>query len=173
MFYLNYFFTLEKQEPKIVVIFLLLLVVLVLWSSIFLIEEPVSLEEQKKIELDEYNFEQLEKVKAFLENTSDYKFRNLYDFNRKFDQNIQPIKNCYYLISTNFFENKNYYWNGVWYIFWFKLESEKYINKYWTRYYIYPKNDFPTRKVCYGSAESCSDWIFDKFDKIISNPCRD
>jgi hypothetical protein len=63
--------------------------------------------EQDKIAIDIYNFNQLEKVKKTLckLDKNSYKFDNINEFNKKFGQNIQPIKNCYVLSDRNRFYN--------------------------------------------------------------------
>lgn len=59
--------------------------------------------EEDYIKIDEYNFSQLEIVKATLSNetNSGYVLRNYNDFNEKFNQDIKSIKNCYFLKSKN------------------------------------------------------------------------
>ncbi len=49
--------------------------------------------------IDIYNFRQLEKVKIILKDLkrTDKQFFYLKDFNKIYNANIQPIKNCYYL----------------------------------------------------------------------------
>ncbi|MCT4616667.1 MAG: hypothetical protein N4A38_00480 [Candidatus Gracilibacteria bacterium] len=130
-------------------------------------------EEQEKIKIDEYNFEQLEKVKSVLNSLdkNSYSFDNIGDFNKQFNINIEPIKNCYYL------SNKN---GGEKYIFGFKLESNKYIDKYGTKSYIYPKYDIVKEEICLGmpdldgsKGKGCWDGNRDLFERIISNPCED
>ena len=66
--------------------------------------------------VDMYNFRQLEKAKPILESIPEdaYKFNTLKDFNERYDANIQPIKNCYYIGSSNGEEK---------YLFWLQLES--------------------------------------------------
>gem|GEM_PF-2637692 len=68
-------------------------------------EEQQNLSEEEKINIDEYNFEQLEKVKNILNNIKDFNFISLENFNNKYNQSITSIKNCYFLISTNYYEN--------------------------------------------------------------------
>jgi len=124
--------------------------------------------EKEKIFIDEYNFNQLEKVKTILDNktNSGYILRNYIDFNEKFNQDIKPIKNCYYLKTKN--------WKYP-YIFWFKLESDKFIKKYWTWYYAYPKYDLPRVPLCFWEGDNipCKDRNHLEFETTISNPCRD
>lgn len=93
------------------------------------------------------------------------KFYTLKEFNNIYSADIKPIKNCYYV--------SNYNWDNP-YIFWFNLESNKYIKQYWTGYYTYPKYDLPNDEIiCFGTTESCIDSIKVKFTNIISNPCKD
>lgn len=77
---------------------------LILTACIYLIVFGYSLIfEQDKLTIDRYNFEQLEKVRLVLDNLdkNSYKFDNLNEFNKKFSQNIEPIKNCYFLTERN------------------------------------------------------------------------
>ncbi len=127
-------------------------------------------EEKEKIVIDEYNFKQLEKVKDILDwlKKDSYNFKWLNEFNKIFNQNIIPINNCYYTSSAN--------WNEP-YIFWFKLESNTYIEKYWDEYYSYPKYDLPIIPICFGfwkwEWNTCSwDRNFEYFIKTTSNPCE-
>jgi len=124
--------------------------------------------------IDYYNFQQLEKAKPILESISENEpnFYNLTDFKDRYNINIKPIKNCYYISNNN--------WNEK-YIFWFKLESNYYKNKYNTEYYAYPKYDKPIFTNCLWW-EGMHDewhwwgWCFDAsrvyFEKVISNPCE-
>jgi hypothetical protein len=70
---------------------------------IFIIYEIIN------INIDIYNFKQLEKVKSVLDSLdkNSYNFSNLKEFNKKFSQNIEPIKNCYFLSDRNRFFEKN------------------------------------------------------------------
>lgn len=132
---------------------------------------PQELENRK---IDEYNLGELEKAKKILNDIwkGDEKFFTLKEFNSRYSANIKPIKNCYYVSNSN--------WNEK-YIFWFQLYSNKYKEKFWgknenddTIYYAYPKYDLPYDTVCFGLWEwGCSDFIYGKFHKTISNPCRD
>lgn len=124
--------------------------------------------QENKEKIDEYNFAQLDKVKQVLDNDTNtgYIIKNYLDFNKKFNQDIKPIKNCYFFKT----ENGEYP-----YIFWFKLESDKYINKYGTWYYVYPKYDMPYNNLCfwYKYNNPCQDRNYLEFETTISNPCRD
>jgi len=133
----------------------------------------VTPEEQEKREIDEYNFTQLKKVRNILNklDKNSYGFDNIWDFNKLYNGNIKPIKNCYYLSNKNWWEK---------YIFWFKLESNKYIDKYWTESYIYPKYDIIKEEIClwmpdldWSKWKGCWDGNRDLFERIISNPCAD
>lgn len=59
--------------------------------------------EAEAIEIDEYNFSQLEKVKQILKDIpmKEYDFGNVEEFNEQFNADITPIKNCYYIQATN------------------------------------------------------------------------
>ncbi len=162
-----------KIEAKKIVVIISIVIVVIIWITYlynkYNTKEIISPEEQAKLEIDEYNFEQLEKVKNILRNLkrTDTKFSSLKEFNNIYNSNIKPIKNCYYI---NKYNNKD----RVLYNFWFKLESDKYIKKYWDENYIYPKYDLPISKVCFWLGEwGCYDLVYDKFNKTISNPCQD
>jgi hypothetical protein len=51
--------------------------------------------------IDVYNFSQLEKVTGVLNTPTQANFRDIIDFNTIFDENIKPLKNCYYLSDNN------------------------------------------------------------------------
>lgn len=127
--------------------------------------------EQDKLTIDRYNFEQLEKVKNVLDkqDKNSYTFKELTEFNQKFNQNIKPTKNCYFMSDRNrFFEDNK--WGGG-YVFWFQFESliSKFV--YFWSYYAYPKYDLPYWKLCL--VNSCTDSNRNKFTYTISNPCWD
>jgi len=133
----------------------------------------INSEEKEKIKIDEYNFEQLEKVKEILDplDKDSYSFDNIWDFNKLYNSNIEPIKNCYYIKDRNWWEK---------YIFWFKLESDKYIKKYWVEDFAYPKYDLPVEEVClwdvgisWEHINECPDANLTTYQSIISNPCKD
>ncbi|MDD2907315.1 MAG: SdrD B-like domain-containing protein [Candidatus Gracilibacteria bacterium] len=119
------------------------------------------LTESEKEKIDEYNFEQLEIVKSKLDNLpkDSYTLNNYLDFNKKFDEKLKPINNCYYLKTGN---GKNPY------IFGFKLESDKYITNYGTGFYSYPSYDLPIDNICFGF---CRDRNYEIFTNIISSTC--
>jgi len=157
-----------KKNVKILLIIPALIILGLVWKYWY-DYYSISFEEQEKIKIDEYNFEQLEKVKLILDplDKKSYIINSLDDFNEQFNMNIKPIKNCYYLIDKNwFFKDKKWEW---WYIFWFELESKTYIKKYWTQYFAYPKYDLPMMNMCDGE---CYDNIRQHFEYIISNPCN-
>ncbi|NVP17844.1 hypothetical protein HUU51_03960 [Candidatus Gracilibacteria bacterium] len=119
------------------------------------------LRESYGIYIDKYNFEQLEKAKPILETIreEDERFFSLNEFNKIYNQNIKPIKNCYYL-------NNN---NGKYpYIFGFKLESLFYSYIYGTNLYSYPGYDQPIIKKL-----PLQDSLYEYFYLIISNPCKE
>lgn len=158
----------KNLNKKIILILLVFVIVLWLIFWIYKYKENLNItpEEKEKIVIDEYNFEQLEKVKDILSDIKreDKQFIDLKEFNDFYKQDIQPIKNCYYL--------RNYKSEDrVPYTFWFKLESEKYINKYWTEYYAYPKYDLPIARIC--DTWGCDDVTRLIFERTISNPCSD
>lgn len=122
--------------------------------------------------VDMYNFRQLEKAKPILESIPEnaWKFYTLEEFNEKYNANINPIKNCYYVSNNNGDEK---------YIFGFKLESWYYKNKYWEEYYSYPFYNISPSRICVGWLQinnnswwSCVDWGKTRFENTIINPCE-
>jgi len=171
-----------KIEAKKIVVIILIVIVLIIWITYlynkYNTTEIITSEEQAKIEIDEYNFGELDKVKNILNwlDKNSYSFEDLKEFNKKFNQNIKPIKNCYYLVDRNSFFEKDKWWWG--FIFWFQLESKKYIRKYGVKYYAYPKYDLPNISICmwwWWSIDwwECYDRYRSKFEWTISNPCQD
>jgi len=59
--------------------------------------------EKDKIAIDRYNFEQRDKVKIIIDNDKYYNimFGSVKTFNRVYNSDIKPIKNCYYLSHSN------------------------------------------------------------------------
>jgi hypothetical protein len=157
----------KKINLKVILLLIVIILLLPLWKYWYEYYKYdmwiISVEEQENRKIDEYNFEQLEKVKNILKSIKrdDKKFSNLKEFNKQYKTNIKPIKNCYYMSNSN--------WNEA-YIFWFELYSNKFINKYWTENYVYPKYDLPKDKVC---VWKCIDVNFIKYIKILTNPCKD
>lgn len=173
------------KKCKIIIFFF----VIILFSTIFIINSNVEVNKQLNIQLiekdkeikknkfdeykqekydvliDEYNFEQLGKIKEILSNNSKakYNFHNLKKFNENYNSNIKTIKNCYYIVSTNYFDKYN---NWLGYMFWFKLESNKYKNDFWNDYYSYPKYDLPILGDLEGDDINNRDFMW-----IILNPC--
>jgi len=159
----------NKKNIKILLIIPALIILGLVWKYWY-DYYSISSEEQEKIKIDEYNFQQLEKVKEVLDplDKNLYSFDNIWDFNKLYNLNIEPIKNCYYLTDRNwFFKNNKWGW---WYIFWFELESKKYIEKYWDKYYAYPEYDLPEDKIC---TWKCYDNNYKNFTRIISNTCNE
>jgi len=116
--------------------------------------------------IDFYNFSQLEKAKPILESIdySKNSFKNINEFNEKYNAWIKPIKNCYDVVSYNW-END--------YLFWFKLESVIYKLIYWDMFYSYPSYDLPVEKLCTWSPKCTEDINRVVFERIISNPCKE
>lgn len=146
------------------------------------IEQEVkdNLTQSEKQKIDDYNFSQLERVKSILGDNFNLnnEFYTLEEFNDEYETDIKPIKNCYYLSVSSIFkiDDKNYD-NGVWYIFWFKLESEKYIEKYGGIYYAYPKYDIPKKDACIWIDGNLIEWLcYDTniwhFVLTVSEPCK-
>jgi hypothetical protein len=153
-----------------------ILIKILIW--LFIINESYN------IYVDIYNFRQLEKAKIILEKIprGDYLFYWLDKFNNKYNANIVPIKNCYYVSNDNWKYN---------FIFWFKLESfinrifiwqqkklitsnniESLYYNFWffNYYYTFPKYDLPIDTI---ATIWSSDINFTNFLYTISNPCQD
>lgn len=139
--------------------------------------------EQEAIQIDEYNFSQLEKVKQILKEVpiEEYDFRNIEEFNEQFNADITPIKNCYYIEATEIIPIRyKEIWD--WYIFWFKLESRKYQKKHNIEYFAYPEYSLSYNRAC--DADLWPWWLFDvvwmtcddrswwNFKWRTSRPCR-
>lgn len=124
--------------------------------------------EEEAIKIDEYNFKQLEKVKQTLSTTAieDFKFANIEEFNKQFQTDITPIKNCYYVSRTKNIISE-YSDLGEWYIFWFKLESKKYRDIHNIEYYAYPKYNLKYWQTC--NAKLWPWWLFD----VVGTVCWD
>jgi len=160
---------------KILILLSLVLIILTwkYWYQYYIYNINPSQEELENQKIDEYNFEQLEKVKVILKNLNrnDKKFSSLSEFNKIYKVDIKPIKNCYYI---NKYNNKD----RVLYDFWYILYSKKYKKLYWNddnswySYYIYPKYDLPIEKFCWWGSQ-CEDINKRIFIKTISNPCKE
>ena len=113
--------------------------------------------------IDFYNFSQLKKAKPILENIDYSKdsFKDINEFNKKYNAWIKPIKNCYDVVSYNW-END--------YLFWFKLESVIYKLIYWDKFYSYPSYTIPEDLFCWWW-ETCDDINKKIHLRTISNPC--
>lgn len=148
-----------KFIKRVLIFIILFYIIIFLWILIYSF-----VFEKDKIAIDRYNFEQLEKAKPILESIpeTDERFYSLKEFNQKYNADIKPIKNCYFIINSN--------WNEK-YIFWFELESLIYIYIYRTKLFAYPRYDLPFDPIYY------SGWPWDRikndFIETISNPCRD
>lgn len=122
--------------------------------------------DKENIEIDRYNFEQLEIVDNIIMNDKkyDYAFRDIGEFNKIYKTKIQPIKNCYYIDKYNGDEK---------YLFWFKLESLLYKIKYKNSYIAYPKYDLPVKTIRLNKPSKLDhlDRNYFNFIEHISNPC--
>lgn len=155
----------KERSVKTILITLILITWLYAWVFVYSV-----IYERDKIAIDNYNFKQLEIVKKVLndEDKKSYEFDNIKEFNEKFNQNITPIKNCYFLSNNKYyFENNNWDWQ---YMFWFKLESLMYKILYFWQYYAYPKYNLVYYHFC---DWTCHDWNKTYFRHKITNPCRD
>lgn len=123
-----------------------------------------------------YNFKQVKKIKSIVStiNIEEYNFMNLNSFNNSLNQNIKPIRNCYY-VNNNLKPTRNRYYvnNNIKndsFVFWFKIYSFLYKILYSSSYYTYPKNNEPKKLDC---SSLCYDIIDPVFIETISNPCQD
>jgi hypothetical protein len=164
-----------------------ILILVLIWEYYYFVEK-------KAIEIDKYNFQQLEKAKQVVENfekswkklalpvrtLDDFNYWKWTNFSVWMWADIEPLdkRYCYYV-----------YYNkiptGPWYIFnfWFKLHSLLYKIKYWWSHYNYPyKMEKPEpSKECleelklpwFRWAPSCG-WSrrYIHFIKVINNPCE-
>jgi hypothetical protein len=81
-----------------------LYIIITILSIIFLfLSSPFLKIEIENFKIDQYNFEQLEKVKAVFQNRSEdvLTFNSIEEFNVQYNAGIIPIKNCYYLSNNN------------------------------------------------------------------------
>jgi len=150
----------------------IVLMLAIIWVSIYIYYPQIAKyrQEQEKIAIDEHNFSQLEKIKWVLNHKIDldYSFYWYQDFNKQFNQEITPIKNCYFLVDRNSYFKDRLWWWG--YIFWFQLESNKYIEKYESNIFAYPEYNLPEEIFC---AWWCSDVNRDDFELTIMKPCEE
>ena len=131
--------------------------------------------EQENIKIDEYNFTQLEKFESALINIQDEdnKVMSLEDFNETFNEDIDPVQNCYYISTTDI-----YWWEEdieKEYIFSTLLHSNKYKKIYGKDYFIYPESvsNKIEESLCGPWGWVCSsDMIFEWMIDVISNPCE-
>jgi len=163
---------------KILTLLSLVLIILTwkYWYQYYIYNINPSQEELENQKIDEYNFEQLEKVKVILKdlNRNDKKFSSLSEFNKIYKVDIKPIKNCYILSNiNNYFIDSNLE-NS--YMFMFSIYSEKYKNTYKKDYYIYPYNYYKNieESLCWNNWWYCgSDIVYWNLIKTISNPCKE
>lgn len=159
----------KKEKLKKIVIKSVKIILILIVATYWLVGIYSFVFEQDKIAIDRYNFEQLNKSKQTLDKvkTSD-RFDNLKEFNNLYGTGIKPIKNCYYLTGNN--------WNYP-YLFWFQLESLLYKLLYMSTDYSYPGYDLLKYRICMwdwtATWWSCiEDFKYNKFKRIISNPCK-
>ena len=128
--------------------------------------------EWQNMYIDIYNFQQLKIVKSILDplDKESYSFSTIYDFNKKYDNALNPIKYCYYISERNGYFN-NWEWGGG-YIFGVKLHSLTYRIFYWTSDYAYPKYDLPPMYICDGTPWCTADGNKNIFRYTISNKCN-
>lgn len=148
----------------------IILILIFLWSVIFFWYTFII--EKININSDEYNFQQFEKIKSILEweAPTEYKFWNLQEFNEKYNSDITPQNNCYFLIDRNR-KYDTFDDDTIGYTFAFELLSLKYNRKYNSDIYIYPSYNLPKTEICPWGY--CYDTTSYWFSKIISNTCLD
>ncbi len=140
------------------------------WYEYYKHIEILNKQEQENIKIDEYNFEQLEQVKSILNSQSKniHTFKNINEFNKNYNVDIRPIKNCYILANKdNIYLNLE---NKSDYIFLFNLYSKKYRKIYKNLYYVYPESKFKIieESLCWNHWWVCGpDIIFWDYIKII------
>ena len=150
---------LKKICKNLIIFIFWLLMILSIYSIIY---------EQDKIAIDRYNFKQYEKLKSFVDSNynKELEITDLWRLVYKYKLDIRPIKNCYYIVTTNIFED--YKWESK-YIIWFKIESILYKIRYFHwYYYVYPKYDLPVWYVAGMNLDS----TYSSFMRTISNPCQ-
>lgn len=153
-----------KKFKTIVLIFSIFIVLL--YSSLYLYS---SVYEPEKMDMDRYNFNQLNQIKPILKRLDMWSiwFRYIWDFNKIYHANIKPIKNCYYISDEN--------WDYP-YIFWFQLESLFYKFLHFWENYAYPTYDIPKQRQCFGllinwATGGCKVIWKEIFIDKISKPC--
>lgn len=145
------------------------LYIIITISSIvgFLLSFPFLKIEIENFKIDQYNFEQLEKVKTVFQDRSEdvRTFNSIEEFNWQYNAWIEPIKNCYYISNNN--------WKYS-YIFWFRIESITYKIRYFDRYYAYPEYDLPIKRLYmwFSKFSPPIDRIRANFERVIENPCE-
>ncbi len=154
-----------------------ILILVLIWEYYYFVE-------RKAIEIDRYNFQQLEKAKKVVKNLKWeqklYRARGLKDFNYQFDTDIEPLdkRYCYYVYYDYDKEN-----NKPVFEFWFKLHSLLYKLKYLSLNYAYPKlikKEWPSEEcerqvktsVWYTWVPACFGWYYYRYLRIINNPCE-
>ena len=140
---------LKKCKKKHIII----LGIIIIW--ILLIHQVVC------IGIDIYNFRQLEKARIVLDELpeDEKKFYILKQFNERYDQNISPVINCYYINNDN---------GKYTYIFGFKIYSIAYKMFYWTSSYAFPWYDQGYWNFCDGECYDRNEW---QFNFTISHSC--
>lgn len=156
----------KKLNKKLIYVIVYLNILIAIWLILYNYQK-----EQENIKIDEYNFEQFKKIWNILDklDKKSYSFNNLKEFNQRFNQDIKPMKNCYFLSST-----EDFFWKAN-YIFLFEIYSKKFNKKYNSTYYIYPESMYNLIEysLCEKHWGICSaDIVFSKYMETISNPCQ-
>lgn len=117
----------EKKVPIIKLILfnicaftLLIYLMSIYWNNI--------LDEKSSNIIDIKSWEYLNEIKNTLKWNDSFSFINIDNYNEKFNKKIIPYHYCYYLSSIE---------NNKWYIYAYKYESKKNIEKFWKDYFIY------------------------------------
>ncbi len=157
-----------------------ILILVLIWEYYYFVE-------RKAIEIDRYNFQQLEKAKKVIENIpknkKTYRVRNLKQLNSKFKADIEPLDKRY---CYDVYYDTNPTWPWYVFTFWFKLHSLLYKLRYWWEYYIYPwwiitepetteecKKEMELSKWRYTGMPACVWWdYYYDYMEAVNNPCE-
>lgn len=140
-----------KKSKKIAGLFGIFIIIF--YSSVYIYS---LIYEQDKLAIDRYNFNQLKQIKPILKTLNMWSiwFRYIWDFNKVYNANLKPIKNCYYISDEN--------WDHP-YILGFQLESLFYKFLHFWKNYAYPTYDIPKRILCTWKKAISKNWCDFKF----------
>ena len=159
-----------------------ILILVLIWEYYYFVE-------RKAIEIDRYNFQQLEKAKKVIENIPEnkktYRVRNLKQLNSKFKADIEPLDKRY---CYDVYYDTNPTWPWYVFTFWFKLHSLLYKLRYWWEYYKYPnwihksepseqckkEMEISSKLWWYRWMPACAwlNYYYYRYMRIVNNPCE-